>query len=153
MTLFAAARSRYSAREALFGALGGYITLVDPGLSSSAVKLIVDAGVFAIALLSIAFRFPFTLQYAREVVDPETAKLPGFIKASYIITWAWTAALFAMMAANVLMIYSPGLPLWAGLAIVFAARNSAAYFTKWYPEYRKAKYGALPTSANVLSRT
>lgn len=94
----------------VFGALGGYITLVDPGLSTAAVKLIVDAGVFAIALLSIAFRFPFTLQYAREMVDPETAKLPGFIKASYIITWVWTGALFAMMAANVLMIYSPSLP-------------------------------------------
>jgi hypothetical protein len=125
----------------LFGALGGYTTLVDPGLSSAAVKLIVDAGVFAIALLSIAFRFPFTLQYAREMVDPETAKLPGFIKASYIITWVWTGALFAMMAANVLMIYSPSLPLWSGLAIAFAARNSAAYFTKWYPQHRRAKYG------------
>jgi hypothetical protein len=119
----------------LFGALGGYVTLLDPGLSSAAVKLIVDAGVFAIALLSIAFRFPFTLQYAREMVDPETAKLPGFIKASYIITWAWTGA------ANVLMIYSPSLPLWSGLAIAFAARNSAAYFTKWYPQHRRAKYG------------
>jgi hypothetical protein len=125
----------------LFGALGGYIALADPGLSTAAVKLIVDAGVFAIALLSIAFRFPFTLQYAREMVDPETAKLPGFIKASYIITWVWTGALFAMMAANVLMIYSPSLPLWSGLAIAFAARNSAAYFTKWYPQHRRAKYG------------
>ena len=52
-----------------------------------------------------------------------------------------------MMAANVLMIYLPSLPLWAGVAIVFAARNSAAYFTKWYPEYRKAKYGSLPAGA------
>jgi hypothetical protein len=137
----------------LFGALGGYVALVDPSLNSSAVRLIVDGGVFAIALLSIAFRFPFTLQYAREMVDAETAKLPGFIKAGYIITWAWTAALFAMMAANVLMIYSPGLPLWSGLAIAFAARNTAVYFTKWYPEYRKAKYTVPPASANALSGT
>jgi hypothetical protein len=76
--------------------------------------------------------------------------LPGFMKANYIITWAWTGAFLAMMAANVLMIYSPGLPLWSGLAIAFAARNSASYFTKWYPEYRKAKYAAAPTSANAL---
>ena len=40
------------------------------------------------------------------------------------------------------MIYVPGLPLWSGLVIAFAARNSAVYFTKWYPEYRKAKYRA-----------
>jgi hypothetical protein len=134
----------------LFGALGCYVTLVDPGVSTSAIKLTIDAGVFAISLASIALRFPFTLQYAREAVDSETAKLPGFLKANYIITWAWTGAFLAMMAANVLMIYSPSLPLWSGLAIAFAARNSASYFTKWYPEYRKAKYGVTPTSANAL---
>ena len=33
------------------------------------------------------------------------------------------------------------------LLIAFAARNSAIYFTKWYPEYRKAKYGAPPANA------
>jgi len=134
----------------LFGALGCY-TLIDPGVSISAVKLTVDAGIFAIALLSIAFRFPFTLQYALEAVDPETAKLPGFMKANYIITGAWTAAFLAMMIANALMIYVPGLPLWSGLAIAFAARNSAAYFTKWYPAHRIAKYGPLPGSAKALS--
>jgi hypothetical protein len=134
----------------LFGGLGCYLTLVDPGVSNSAVTLTVDAGVFAISLLSIVFRFPFTLQYAREMVEPETAKLPGFMAANYIITWAWTGAFLAMMLANVLMIYSPGLPLWAGIAIVFAARNSAAYFTKWYPEYRKAKYATPAASAGAL---
>ena len=38
-----------------------------------------------------------------------------------------------MMAGNVALIYVPGLPLWSGLLIAFAARNSAVYFTKWYP--------------------
>jgi hypothetical protein len=128
----------------LFGAFGAYIVWVDPGLNVSTVKLTVDAGVLAISLASIALRFPFTLQYAREMVDAETAELPGFIKANYIITWVWTGAFAAMIAANVLMIYSPDLPLWAGVAIAFAARNTAMYFTKWYPEYRKAKYGPLP---------
>jgi hypothetical protein len=135
----------------LFGALGAYIVWVDPGLSSSAIKLTVDAGVLAISLASIGLRFPFTLQYAREVVDAETAVLPGFIKANYIISWAWAGAFAAMMAANVLMIYRPGLPLWAGVAIAFAARNTAMYFTKWYPEYCKAKYGPLPGSTKALS--
>ena len=130
----------------LFLALGGYITLVD-SLSSSAVKLTVDAGVFAISLASLAIRRPFTLQYAREVVDTETTRLPGFLRVNYIITGAWTGAFLAMMIANVLMIYVPGLPLWSGLVIAFAARNSAAYFTKWYPQYCKAKYGALPAHA------
>jgi hypothetical protein len=52
-----------------------------------------------------------------------------------------------MISGSVLTIYVPGLPLWSGLAIAFAARNSAAFFTTWYPQYRKAKYGAPPASA------
>jgi|SRR5450631_556138 hypothetical protein len=125
----------------LFAALGCYLTLADPGLSNSAVKLTVDAGVLAISLMSMAIRQPFTRQYALEVVDAETAKLPGFMKANYIITAAWAGAFLLMMIANVLMIYVPGLPLWSGLVIAFAARNSAAYFTKWYPQYRRTKFG------------
>ena len=133
----------------IFIALALYLTLVDSGLSNSAVNLAVDAGVLAISLISLVIRQPFTLQYAREVVDAETAALPGFTRASYIITGAWTLAFLLMLLANVLMIYVPGLPLWSGLAIAFAARNTAIYFTKWYPKYRRAKFGA--PAANALS--
>jgi hypothetical protein len=135
----------------LFLALGTYITLVDSSLSSSAVKLSVDAGVLAISLASLAIRQPFTLQYAREAVDTETAKWPDFLKANYVITWAWSFAFLLMVMANALMIYVPGLPLWSGIAIAFAARNTAMYFTKWYPQYRRAKFGAPPASAGALS--
>ena len=51
-----------------------------PRSASPAVKFAVDAGIFLVALGSIVIRNPFTLQYALEVVDAETAKLPGFIK-------------------------------------------------------------------------
>jgi hypothetical protein len=128
----------------LFAALGLYLTLIDPSLGNSAVKLSVDTGIFAISLTSMLIGRPFTLQYAREAVAAETAAMPGFLRANYIITAAWTAAALAMMVANLAMLYVPGLPLWLGLAIAFAARNSAVYFTKWYPQYRKAKYGTPP---------
>jgi len=126
----------------IFSALGCYITLIDGNWSPVVVRLAVDGGVLAIALLSLVIRFPFTLQYARESVDLETSKLPGFMKANYIITWAWTGAFVLMLVADMLMIYMPSLPLWIGFAIAFAARNSAVAFTKWYPQYRRAKYGA-----------
>ena len=59
----------------------------------------------------------------------------------------WNAAFVLMIIGNVLTIYVPGLPLWSSLVIAFAARNSAAYFTTWYPQYRKAKYGTPPANA------
>jgi hypothetical protein len=134
----------------VFTAVGLYVALVEP-MSNSAVKLAVDIGIFLISLTSILIRRPFTLQYAREAVDAETAVLPGFIRANYIITWAWTGAALLMMVGNVAMIYVPGLPLWSSLLVAFAARNSALYFTKWYPEYTKAKYATPSASADVLS--
>jgi len=131
----------------VFAAVGGYVSLIDPNLSVSGVKFAIDTGIFLLTLTSIVIRRPFTLQYAREVVDAEIARLPGFIRANYIITWAWTGSMLLMMSGNVAMIYLPGLPLWSGLLIAFAARNCAVYFTKWYPEYRKAKYGTPPANA------
>ena len=131
----------------VFTAVGSYVALIDPDLSVSAVKFAVDAGIFLVTLGSIVIGKPFTLQYALEVVDAETKKVPGFLTANYIITWAWTLSMLLMMAGNVALIYVPGLPLWSGLLVAFAARNSAVYFTKWYPEYRKAKYGKPPANA------
>jgi len=127
----------------VFTAVGGTVALIDPGMSVSAVKFAVDAGIFAVSLASIVLRYPFTLQYAREAVDAETAKLPGFLHANYRITWAWTGAALLMMISNIALLYVPGLPLWSGLLITFAARNSAVYFTKWYPQYRMTKYAAV----------
>jgi hypothetical protein len=124
----------------IFAAVGGYVALIDPGMNSSAVKFAVDTGIFLISLMSIVIRRPFTLQYAIEAVDAETAGMTGFIRANYVITWAWTGAALLMMVGNIALIYAPNLPLWSGLLVAFAARNSAIYFTKWYPQYRKARY-------------
>jgi hypothetical protein len=134
----------------VFAAIGLYLALIDPKLGTLGVKLSVDIGIFVISLGSMLVRHPFTLQYAVETVPAETAAMPGFLTANYVITGAWTAAALLMMAANIALLYVPGLPLWSGLAVAFAARNSAIYFTKWYPEYRQIKYGtpaaALPNA-------
>ncbi|MGX1324103.1 signal transduction histidine kinase [Bradyrhizobium sp. USDA 377] len=132
----------------VFAAIGLYLTLIDPALGTLGVKLSVDVGIFVISLGSMLLRHPFTLQYALESVPAETAAMPGFLTANYVITGAWTVAALLMAAANLVLLYVPGLPLWSSLAVAFAARNSAIYFTKWYPEYRQIKYGtparALP---------
>ncbi|MFB9265712.1 hypothetical protein ACFFWD_21590 [Bradyrhizobium erythrophlei] len=131
----------------VFTLIGGYLSFVDATLSSTAVRFSVDAGIFLVSLLSIVFRHPFARQYAMEVVDADTARLPSFERVNYLITWAWTAAALLMMIGNIALLYVPSLPLWSGLLVAFAARNSAVYFTKWYPQYRKAKYGTPPANA------
>jgi hypothetical protein len=136
-----------TASTVLFGALGAYDLLSHGNWSTVAVRVAVDGGLLAIALVSIAIRVPFTLQYAREKVDAETRQMPGFVRANYVITWFWTAALVLMLIADILTVYAPDLPLWVGIAIAFAARNGAVYFSRWYPQYRRARDVARAVAA------
>jgi len=137
----------------LFAGLGLYLLVWHPTWSNSAVRLAVDAGVLTISLGSMLLRRPFTLQYAIEAVPAETAAIPGFLRANYIITGAWTVATLLMLASNVAMLYVPGLPFWTGLAIAFAARYSALYFTRWYPEYQRLKHQGASAVRPVSSQT
>jgi len=131
----------------VFAAVGSYLTFIDATPSSIVVKIAVDAGMLLVSLASILIRQPFTRQYALEQVNAEIAKLPGFTRANYLITGAWTAATLLMLLGNIAVLYVPALPLWTGLLIAFAARNAAVCFTRWYPQYRAVKYGAPPASA------
>jgi hypothetical protein len=131
----------------VFAGLGSYFTFIDPSLSVSAIKFLADAGIFAISAGSILIRYPFSLQYALESVPAEAAAMPGFLRANYIITAVWSAAGLLMALSNAAMLYVPGLPIWLSLAIAFAARNSALYFTKWYPDYRRTKLTTPPAQA------
>jgi hypothetical protein len=132
----------------LFAALAGYFILSGAAWSSTAIRLTVDAGTLAIVLFSLAAGTPFTLQYAREQVDAETAKLPGFLTANYIITAAWAGSIILMGAANLFVFYLPSLPLWIGIGIGLAARNAAVYFTKWYPQHLRARVAPATTSVS-----
>jgi hypothetical protein len=136
----------------LFAGIVAWLHLIDPALSDKAVKVAVDGGIFALSLGSLILRYPFTLQYALEAVHPEIAAMPGFMRSNYIITSVWTASALLMLLANAAILYVPGLPIWLGLAVAFAARNSAVYFTRWYPAYRQQKYGAPPPHALPYQR-
>ena len=110
-------------------------------------RLAVDIGIFTISIGSMLVGRPFTTQYALESVPAEIAAMPGFSRANYIITSAWTVATLLMMLANAAILYVPGLPIWLGLAVAFAARNSAVFFTKWYSAHRRTQHLAPPANA------
>jgi hypothetical protein len=131
----------------LFAGIAAYLNVIDPSVSDKAVRLAVDIGIFAISFGSLLLRYPFTMQYALESVPAEIAAMPGFSRANYIITGAWTAAALLMMLANAAILYVPGLPIWLGLAVAFAARNSAVFFTKWYAAHRRNRPALPPPNA------
>ena len=130
----------------IFVSLAGY-HLIATEMTPPSVRLAVDGSVLVLALGSIALRKPFTLQHAREVVDTETARLPHFLHTNYILTWVWSAAFVLMLLADMVAIYLPSMPLWACAAIAFAIRNSAIYFTRWYPKHVRAGIAASAHTA------
>lgn len=132
----------------IFGSLAGYHFIAVAELSPTSARLAVHSSLLAIALVSIAIRLPFTLQHSREVVDAETAKLPHFLRTNYILTWVWSAAFVLMLLADIVAIYLPSTPLWVYAATAFAARNSATYFTQWYPKHVHA---GIAVSANTAA--
>jgi hypothetical protein len=127
----------------IFATLACYQAFAAVPLSTLAVKVAVDAGLLLFGLSSLALRRPFTLQYAREMTDPETARLPGFLAANYVITSVWVLAFLLMVLANLLLLNWPNLPLWSGLVIAFAIRNPALYFSRWYPDYHRRKFSTI----------
>lgn len=135
----------------MFGGMGACLAISGEGWSNSALRMAVDFGLFAIALFSLAIRLPFTIQYARETVDAETAALPDFVRANYVLTWMWAAAFILMLAANLSVIYMPTFPLWTALVAVFAVRNAAIWFTHWYAQHR-TDVGAQAKAAATAGR-
>lgn len=102
------------------------------------VRLVVDAGLLLIVVLSIAIRRPFTLQYAREEVPQALWTSPEFIRTNDVITSVWALAFGVLVAADVVLLTMPDLPPQFGIIATVLALVGAIKFTGWYPNRRRA---------------
>lgn len=131
----------------LFGGLGVLVIIAPGDWSILGVRLAVDIGLFAIVVISILIRRPFTLQYAREQVPAEIAAHPAFYAVNTVITAGWAVAFAVMVAADGLMLYAPQVPLTVGIALTIAAFVGAVWFTRWYPARVRARFAAAGAAA------
>ncbi len=122
----------------LFGGLAGFALAAGANWPIVGVRLRVDVGLLAIVLASLALRQPFTLQYAREQVPREVWDSPQFLRVNTVITAAWAAAFAAMVAADLVMLYVPAVPVRFGIIATVLAIAAAAKFSAWYPERQAA---------------
>jgi hypothetical protein len=116
----------------LFGGLAVYELFVASSWSVLDVRLRVDLGLLIVVLVSLAVRQPFTLQYAKERAPPEVWREPRFMHVNVVLTSAWALAFAAMVLADIMMIYVPGVPLSVGIVVTVAAVVGAFKFTDWY---------------------
>ena len=96
-------------------------------------QLTVHAGLLAIMIATLILHEPFTLQYAREQVSPETWPTRAFLNSNYRLTGVWVLALAIMAAADAAALLtatiSPALAVVTGLV----ALAGALTFTVRYP--------------------
>lgn len=128
----------------LFGTLALYTLLARPVWSIMGVRLVVDAGLLLIVLVSLAIRKPFTLQYAREQVPQESWTSPEFLRTNDVITSVWALAFAAMVAADWVLLTMPDVPPKFGIIATVLALVGAVKFTGWYPDRRRAPGQANP---------
>jgi len=122
----------------LFCGLAAYTLILSPNLSLWVVRVLVDLGLFVIVLISIAVGRPFTLQYAREMVDPSLWQSPQFRQINFVITSGWAIAFAAMVLADLVLAYVPQVPRGVGVVVTVIALVGAIKFTNWYPQHRRA---------------
>jgi hypothetical protein len=87
-----------------------------------------------IVLLTMVVGQPFTLQYARERVNPSLWSSPQFLRANYVITGAWSLAFLLLTVADWVLLKTPDTPRFVGFAIIAALLYGAFKFTDWYPQ-------------------
>jgi hypothetical protein len=131
----------------LFLALLAYTALAGRSMSIIGIRLAVDIGLFAIVLVSLLARRPFTLQYAREQVPSAYWQSPSFVRTNYLLSTVWLVAFLVMVLAEAALVLRPELPRKEGIAVVAAAMLGAFGFTAWYP--RRAAGGRAGTSPSV----
>jgi signal transduction histidine kinase len=117
----------------LFGAILLYELAFRPVWGIAMVRLIVDMGLLAIIVISLAIGKPFTLQYARETVPASMWNEPRFIAANRAITAVWAVAIAMMVAADAAAQFVPSIPIWVDVAVSVIAFGSAMVFTTAYP--------------------
>jgi glucan phosphoethanolaminetransferase (alkaline phosphatase superfamily) len=100
---------------------------------------------------TMLFRFPFTLQYSRDGVEPERAKSAPFMRVNYIITAAWGIAFTLGFALDAFLLLrpEPGLLFFDNVKWVFML--IAIVFTVWYPGYVH-KQRALQAVSEIKSK-
>jgi hypothetical protein len=133
----------------LFAGLVVYAVLAGASWSILGVRLRVDAGLLLIVLVSVAIRRPFTLQYAREQTPREQWNRPEFIRANYAITSVWALAFAVIVAADLVLLTLPEVPMRVGIIVTIVALVGAIRFATWYPDHLRRLAGNAEVTKSV----
>jgi hypothetical protein len=119
----------------LFGLTALYAGFIHPAITIQLTRFVVDAGFFALALISILLRNPLTLQYAREQVTNDVWKSRPFLVTNYGLTALWMICFAVMAAADGFADMHKNLPASLDAALCLIVVILALAVTARYPNW------------------
>lgn len=145
----------------VFAVLLGLTFLGEERFLERWIQPLTNAGLFAISLTSLLVGRPFTLEYAREQVPPDVARMPGFQFINRVLTAVWVAAFGVMTLASFVPPLVQGeatirdggstLSIVGYWVIPFLALGLAAVFTGKFPDWFVGRLQAPPPETRETS--
>jgi len=106
------------------------------GLHSS---IFTNGALVLIVLTSILVGKPFTLQYAKRMVDKKHWESPLFLSNNKILTNVWGLIFLFGTLMNIFKIYHPDINQWIYESLSDGTTIFGVWFTSWFPAWNKAR--------------
>jgi hypothetical protein len=132
----------------LFGLTALYAGFIHPAITIQLTRFVIDAGFFALALLSILVRNPLTLQYAREQVSNEVWKSRPFVLTNYGLTALWMLCFAVMATADAFADMHKNLPASLDAALCLIVVVAALVVTARYPNWLRGHAARFRTNSS-----
>jgi hypothetical protein len=104
--------------------------------------MLIYAALAAVTFGSILAKTPFTLQYAREMVDRTLWESPAFIRVNVLMTGVWGGVFTINLALGYLAFAYPHSVGGIAPPLTYLALIAGIIFTIWYPGYIRKKHAA-----------
>lgn len=129
----------------LFGGMALYTGFIQPSLSIAHVHLAVDAGMFVIALASLALRNSFKLPHLHRHEAGAVGGRNPSVCANYVVMGAWTLAFGLMTALDTATSFYKKITLSLDIGVGLGILGLAVIFTARYPAFSRRRLAAGQT--------
>jgi len=102
--------------------------------------VLINAVLAGVTLGSILAGVPFTLQYAREMVDPAHHGTPVFLSVNRLMTGVWGGVFTVNALLNYLALVLPTTAGRVSSLLTYLFLAAGIVFTLWYPGHIRKKY-------------
>jgi hypothetical protein len=111
--------------------------------------MLMYAALAAVAFGSILAKAPFTLQYARDMVDRALWENPLFIRVNNLMTGTWGAVFAINLVISYLAFAYPHATAGIALPLTYLVLIAGIIFTLWYPGHIRKKHAPASGQSGI----